>query len=136
MDCIFCKIAAGEIPSHKVYDDGLVMAFLDIAPVNPGHVLVVPKEHFSSLLEMPDDLLCRLAQTARKIAPAVLEAVGAKDFNLSLNDGEAAGQVVKHFHWHLMPRFKGDGHELWHGRAYGPGEAESLLAKIKENMPE
>jgi len=130
-DCIFCKIIAGEIPANKVYKDDKVLAFLDITPVNPGHTLIIPKEHYDNFLALPDDLLCHLAQTVKKIAPAVLAATGASSFNLGLNNGKDAGQLVNHFHWHLMPRFAGDGRELWHGGKYEPGEAEKIADKIR-----
>lgn len=134
MDCIFCKIAAGEIPSHKVYENDRVMAFLDIEPINPGHVLIVPKEHYADMQELPVDLLCELAKTAKHISPAVLKAVKSEGFNLGLNNGEVSGQSVKHFHWHLMPRFKDDGYELWPGKVYAEGEAQEVLAQIKANF--
>lgn len=131
MDCIFCQIVAGEIPAHKVYEDDDILAFLDITPVNPGHTLVIPKQHYASMLELPDELLCRLAQTVKKIAPAVLAAVNSDGFNLGLNNGPVSGQIVLHFHWHIMPRFNGDGFDLWHGSKYQEGEAEAVMEKIK-----
>ena len=134
MSCIFCQIVAGEIPSYKVYEDDRVLAFLDIAPVNHGHVLVIPKQHYADLLELPEETLCLLAKAVKKIAPAVLTATGAKGFNLGLNNGEVAGQVVKHFHWHIMPRFPDDGHELWSGGKYEAGEADEMAEKIKNNL--
>jgi histidine triad (HIT) family protein len=134
MDCIFCKIIAGEIPANKVYEDDQVLAFLDITPVNPGHTLVIPKKHYADLLELPEDELYLLAKAVKKIAPAVLEAVGSNGFNLGLNNGDSAGQLVKHFHWHIMPRFAGDGHALWHGNKYQEGEVEVVAEKIKNNL--
>lgn len=134
MDCIFCKIAAGEIPSNKVYEDGDIVAFLDITPVNPGHTLVIPKQHCENLLDLPEEALCALAKAVKKIAPAILTATGAKGFNLGLNNGQAAGQAVNHFHWHIMPRFEGDGHNLWIGRAYPEGEAGKMAEKIRNNL--
>jgi len=134
MDCIFCKIAAGEIPSHKVYEDGEVLAFLDITPVNPGHTLVIPKSHYGNLLDLPEDLLCALAKAVKKITPAVLAGIGAPGFNLGLINGAVAGQAVDHVHFHIMPRFEGDGRQLWHGQAHKEGEAEKIAEKIKENL--
>jgi len=134
MDCIFCKIVAGELPSYKVYEDDQVLAFLDITPVNPGHVLVISKEHFVSMLELPDDLLCALAKAVKKIAPAALKAVDSKAFNLGLNNGDDAGQAVKHFHWHIMPRFPGDNYKHWHGQKYEAGQIERVMEKIKDNL--
>ncbi|MDZ4221510.1 MAG: HIT domain-containing protein, partial [Patescibacteria group bacterium] len=76
-DCIFCKIVAGEIPSHRVYEDDAVLAFLDINPVNPGHTLVIPKEHYKDLLDTPPELASKLIQAVHNITPAILKAVGA-----------------------------------------------------------
>ncbi len=134
MDCIFCKIIAGEIPAVKIYEDESVLAFLDITPVNLGHTLVIPKQHFANLLELPDDLLCLLAQAVKKIAPAVMAGVSAQGFNLGLNNGSVAGQLVGHFHWHIMPRFEADGYKLWHGKQYEAGQADEVAEKIKENL--
>lgn len=133
-DCIFCKIIAGEIPCYKVYEDDNVLAFLDITPVNPGHTLVVPKKHFANLLELPEEEANRLIAAVKKITPAILAGVGATDFNLELNNGPVAGQVVNHFHWHIVPRFAADGRELWHGNPYGESEAEKILERIKKNI--
>jgi len=133
-DCIFCKIIVGEIPSYRVYEDDGVLAFLDITPVNPGHTLIVPKKHYANLLELPEAEASQLIATIKKITPAILAGVGAIDFNLELNNGPLAGQVVNHCHWHIVPRFAADGRELWHGNQYGEGEAEMILEKIKSNL--
>ncbi len=132
--CIFCKIIAGEIPSYKVYEDENVLAFLDITPVNAGHTLVVPKTHYENLLDLPEDLAQKLIAVIKKIAPAILKGASAEGFNLGLNNGSVAGQLVPHFHWHIMPRFANDNFELWRGRKYEAGEAEEVLMKIKENL--
>ena len=134
MDCIFCKIIAGEIPAYKVYEDDDVLAFLDITPVNPGHTLVIPKQHYDHLLDLPEAEANKLISVIKKITPAVLAGAGAEGFNLELNNGTVSGQVVNHVHWHIVPRHEGDGRELWHGRNYGEGEAEGILAKIKSNL--
>ncbi len=130
-DCIFCKIVKGEIPCHKVYEDDDVLAFLDISPVNPGHTLVIPKRHYADLLELPEVESQRLIARVKKISPAVISGVEAQAFNLNLNNGKVSGQEVAHVHWHIVPRFEGDGRELWHGRPYGEGEVEEILEKIK-----
>jgi histidine triad (HIT) family protein len=129
--CIFCKIVAGEIPSHKVYEDDDVLAFLDITPVNPGHTLVIPKHHYENLLDLPEAEAQKLLSVIKKIAPAIMGAVGAKGFNLGLNNGVSAGQVVGHVHFHIIPRLENDGRQLWHGGEYKEGEAEVILEKIK-----
>jgi len=131
MDCIFCKIIAGEIPSYKVYEDDDCLAFLDISPVNPGHTLVVPKQHYVNLLELPSDLANKILGVIKKITPTILAGVGATDFNLGLNNGPLAGQLVNHCHFHIMPRFAGDGFKLFPGKSCSAGEAEKILADIK-----
>lgn len=114
-DCVFCKIVAGDIPSHKVYEDGATLAFMDIHPVNAGHLLIVPKAHFPNFLETPGETVAALMDLSRRLAPAALKAVGADAFNLSTNNGRAAGQLVFHVHFHLIPRFPADGHQMWRG---------------------
>ena len=134
MDCIFCKIIAGEIPSAKVYEDDDFLAFLDIAPVSPGHTLVIPKSHHATLLDLPAEAACRLLALAQKIAPAVLTATGAPAFNLMLNNGKASGQMVDHVHFHIVPRQEGDGLKLWPGQSYTDGQMQELAEKIKSQI--
>ncbi|MFA6422007.1 MAG: HIT domain-containing protein [Candidatus Buchananbacteria bacterium] len=134
-DCIFCKIVKGDLPSYKVFEDDDVLAILDIMPVNPGHVLVIPKQHYpNNIIELPEDLACKIVKTIKIITPIILKAVDASDFNLGLNNGKLAGQLINHFHWHIMPRFPGDGHELWKGSEYDEGEITKVLKKIKSNL--
>ncbi|HLD17682.1 MAG TPA: HIT family protein [Patescibacteria group bacterium] len=127
LDCLFCKIIAGEISSHKVYEDENVFAFLDIKPVNPGHVLVIPKRHSATLLETSDEDLIHVMKAIKKIAAAAMRAVGAEGFNLGVNTGAVADQVVFHTHFQIMPRFSGDGRDLWHGE-----EREDLVQIAEE----
>jgi histidine triad (HIT) family protein len=133
-DCLFCKIIKGEIPSYKVYEDDDVVAFLDITPVNSGHTLVVPKEHYEDMTKIPDELLCKVIRVIKHVAPAALKAVGSTGFNLGQNNGKVAGPMVDHVHFHITPRFEGDGYELWTGRAYSDGEAEEVLKQIVGNL--
>lgn len=132
MDCIFCKIVKGEIPSYKVYEDDETLAFLDIAPVNPGHTLVIPKDHFENLYTLPDEALTRLMLTAKKVALGVKKGIGADGINIAMNNGKAGGQVIFHAHLHVIPRIEGDGLKLWPQKSYKEGEAESVTKKIKE----
>ncbi len=132
-DCIFCKIAAGEIPSAKIYEDERTFAFLDIRPVNPGHALIIPKRHATDFASTPAEDIAAIMATAQKLVPAVLGAVGASAFNYSTNNGRDAGQVVFHTHFHLIPRHPRDGHEHWHGDAQPkdlPGLAEKIRAAL------
>ena len=137
-DCLFCKIVARELPASVVYEDGKVLAFLDVSPANKGHVLVIPKQHYATLLEVPDSTLSDLAKVAKKVSAAVLKAAKAKDFNFVQSNGPLAGQVVMHVHFHIFPRFKGDG--LLAGRlnrpalVYEEGEMKEYMKRIREAM--
>lgn len=133
-DCIFCQIVAGKIPANKVYENDDLIAFLDIMPVNKGHVLVVPKQHYKKLTDLSDESAGKLITAVKKIVPAILSGVGAEDYNLTLNQGKLAGQAVDHLHWHIMPRFEGDGYQLWTGKSYMEGEAEKITEAIKNSL--
>lgn len=130
-NCIFCKIVRGEIPAYKVYEDELTLAFLDIHPVNPGHTLIIPKKHSYNILDIDPGDWAAVAETARKMAKVLHDALGADGINLGMNNREHAGQVVDHPHVHVMPRHKGDGFALWRGKSYKEGEAEAIEQKIK-----
>lgn len=133
--CVFCKILAGEIPSAKVYEDDKVMAFLDIAPFNLGHALVVPKTHCHGLSDMPDDYRDALFAAAARLAPVVLRVTGATGFNLLLNNGQTAGQEVPHAHLHIIPRFADDKVLLSAPqRAYQGNEMAGMQEKIRQKL--
>lgn len=133
-DCLFCKIIKGEIPSTKVYENHNSIAFMDIHPVNPGHVLVVSKRHFENMLEADDATLCDVAVASKKVAVAVKKATGADGINLSANNGAASGQIVPHLHWHIIPRFKNDGLESWPRKEMGQKELNEIAEKIKTEV--
>lgn len=105
MDCIFCKIINKEIPSKIVYEDEDVLAFLDLSQLTYGHTLVVPKKHYDSFLEISDSELTILMPKVKKIANMIVNKLGAKGANIVTNAGEAAGQSVKHIHFHIIPRY-------------------------------
>ena len=107
-NCVFCAIAAGEIPSFKVYEDDIVLAYLDINPFTKGHVLVIPKEHTEGLLDTPDATLAAVIARVKKVAAHIKEALPCDGFNILQNNGEAAGQTVRHIHFHIVPRWNGD----------------------------
>src|SRR4030042_4005904 len=107
-DCIFCKIVAGQIPSVKVYEDEIIIAFLDIGPISDGHTLVIPKQHCESFDSCPSELLSKVAARLGKIANAVKKAVHSEGYNLLCNNGRAAGQFVNHLHFHIIPRNTAD----------------------------
>lgn len=135
MDCVFCKIVKGEIPATKVYEDDKVFAFLDIQPVSAGHALVVPKEHYESLSQTPKDILGEIFDVAvHKIAPAALAATGASGFNIGVNTGVAAGQVVMHAHVHVMPRTDGDGLAHWPKKQMSWEEISAVAEKMKAQL--
>jgi len=104
-DCIFCAIAAGEIPSFKVYEDDLVLAYLDINPFSQGHTLVIPKTHSECLLDTDEATLAAVVARVKKVAAHLKFALPCDGFNILQNNGEAAGQTVKHLHFHIVPRY-------------------------------
>lgn len=108
-ECVFCRIIRGELPAVKVYENDLVVAFLDIYPINPGHVLVVPKRHVTRLEELSDEEARDLVLAAARLAPAIVRAVKAEGYNIVMNIGKAAGQEIEHLHLHIVPRFSDDG---------------------------
>ncbi len=133
-DCLFCKIIQKEIPSTSVYEDADVYAFLDIHPVNLGHVLVVPKQHSEGLLDTDPVILGKWILVIQKIAKAMKTSLGIEGFNLEQNDGAVAGQVIPHVHMHIIPRFVGDGLRHRPGKEYKEGEAQALAEKIKQAL--
>ena len=133
MNCIFCKIVAGEIPCYKVYEDETVLAFLDIQPVARGHTLVIPKAHYERLDQMPAELAGACAAVATRLSAKVLAATGAKAWNLLQNNGRAAHQAVDHVHFHIIPREKGDAFGFrWPAGKLEAAEARELLRKFEE----
>ncbi|MDY6839058.1 MAG: HIT family protein [Thermodesulfobacteriota bacterium] len=109
MDCIFCKIVSGDIPSVKVYEDDRVLAFMDINPINDGHLLIIPKAHASTIHEIAEADFLAVMAAARKLAVAVQGALNPDGINLMQLNGKAANQVVPHLHVHIVPRWSGDG---------------------------
>lgn len=104
-DCIFCAIAEGEIPSFKIYEDEMCIAYLDINPFSEGHTLVIPKAHSEGLLDTPCETLAELVKRVKKVARHIKTTLNADGFNILQNNGEAAGQTVRHIHFHIVPRF-------------------------------
>ena len=105
MNCIFCKIINGEIPCYKVYEDEKVLAFLDISQASKGHTLIVPKIHFANMLECDEETVAYMYKIANKLGNQIINSLGAKGMNILTNINEVAGQTVKHFHIHLLPRY-------------------------------
>ena len=102
--CIFCMIAEGQIPSHKIYEDDICVAFLDLSQANIGHTLIVPKKHFSNIIDLDNDVAGHLFSVTSKLTKAISKAFNVSDFNILNNCGEVAGQTVHHFHIHIIPR--------------------------------
>ncbi len=130
--CIFCKIIKREIPADVVYEDENCLAFLDITPINPGHVLLIPKEHYENLYDLPDKELENLAPIIKKLAIAIKKGVDAEGINIGMNNERPAGQLVSHAHFHIMPRFSNDGYQHWRGQPYKEGESSQTASKIKK----
>lgn len=140
-NCIFCKIAAGQVPCHKVYEDGRVLAFLDLGPLSIGHVLVIPKAHAGELGELADEDAAAVGAALPKLARAVARATGCDAYNVLQNNGGPAGQVVMHVHFHIIPKPAdaprnggGPGSGLGIGWPAGKLDAETgkaLVGKIK-----
>lgn len=128
-DCIFCKIAAGEIPSATIYEDDDFRVILDLGPATKGHALILPKAHYADLTELPEELAAKAFVLAKKIVTGMKEALPCDGYNVVQNNGSSAGQTVFHFHMHLIPRYEGDGaHILWE-----PGE---LTDEIRDEVLE
>lgn len=131
-NCIFCKIVSGQIPSLRVFESEDAIAFLDIAPLAPGHTLLIPKAHCTSLLDAPTDMLARLVSHLPGLAKSILHTTGATGMNLLQNTGESSGQAVFHLHFHLIPRIADDRLGFrWNAGAYSAGEGEAWQARIK-----
>ncbi|MCI1655022.1 MAG: HIT family protein [Lachnospiraceae bacterium] len=108
-NCIFCKLANGEIPTRSIYQDDTFNVILDADPATKGHALILPKDHYANLFELPDEVAAKAFVLAKKLAAVMKERLHADGFNLVQNNGEIAGQTVFHFHLHLIPRYKNDG---------------------------
>ena len=105
-DCIFCKIAAGEIPSRKIYEDNDLIAIMDLSPTSKGHSLIIPKEHYTNIYDIDEEVAGKAMKLAKKLATKMTVALNCDGFNLLQNNGETAGQTMFHFHMHLIPRYK------------------------------
>jgi histidine triad (HIT) family protein len=130
-DCIFCKIVAGEIPAVKLAETELAVAFMDIGPISRGHALVVPREHYEDLTAMSPQTAGAIHELAARLAPALKEAVSAEGLNVLQNNGRVAGQVVPHFHVHLIPRWADDGlHWPWPARKADPADLQRIADQV------
>ena len=128
-NCIFCKIANGEIPSATLYEDEDFRVILDLGPASKGHALILPKEHAANLYELPDELAAKAMVVAKKVGSVLAKGLNCDGLNVVQNNGEAAGQTVFHFHIHLIPRFKGDEKQV--KLTWEPGK---LTDEVKEEV--
>ena len=134
-DCVFCKIVKNELPSMRIFEDEATIALLTIQPSSPGHTLVIPKKHVVNIFEADQDTWARVQETVRKVAPAIEKALDADGLNLHMNNREHGGQVVPHIHIHIIPRFKGDGHNPWqHSSKAKPEENARIAQEIRSAM--
>lgn len=132
-DCIFCKIAAGEIPSRTLYEDEKFRVILDLGPATKGHSLILPKDHAADLYELPEETAADAMKLAKSMALLLREKLRCDGLNLVQNNGEAAGQTVSHFHLHLIPRYKGDGQRInWVPSEPTQEELEAVRKEIAE----
>ncbi len=127
--CIFCEIIAGNCPCSKVFESDTVLAFLDISPIHKGHALVVPKQHYPQIWDIPAELAVELLEAQKLVGRAILKATQADGLNILMNNYKVAGQEVMHAHYHLVPRFEDDGLLLWKGGKYASIDEMNLLAK-------
>ena len=132
-NCIFCKIAAGEIPSTTLYEDDDFRVILDIEPASKGHALILPKEHCANLYELDDELAAKALVLAKKMITKLTDILGCDGYNVLQNNGPAAGQTVFHFHMHLIPRYKNDNVKIgWKLGKLTDNVKEEILNKICE----
>lgn len=132
-DCIFCKIANGEIPSKTLYEDEAYRVILDLGPAAKGHALILPKEHYADLFALPEEEAASVMKLAKKMAARIRERLDCDGFNLVQNNGETAGQTVFHFHMHLIPRYRGDGQKIgWKPGEPSPEELEAVRRQIAD----
>lgn len=131
-NCIFCKILNGEIPSAKLYEDEDFAIILDVGPASLGHALILPKEHYGNLFEMPEELISKCMNLAKVWGDKLVKGLNADGLNLVQNNGIAAGQTVFHYHLHLIPRYEGDSvGELWTPGTLSEEQKKEILEKVK-----
>ncbi|MBD3299796.1 MAG: HIT domain-containing protein [Candidatus Moranbacteria bacterium] len=134
-NCIFCKIIKGELPCSKIYEDDEVFAFMDIRPINPGHVLVIPKKHEQLMTELDDKIIKKLIVVGNMINRAIRKSkVKSEGLNFHLSDGQAAGQEIFHVHLHLIPRFPRDGFGLVFPKRYKDKPKQGELDQVAKDI--
>ncbi len=130
-DCIFCKIANGEIPSRTIYEDDTFRVIMDLSPATKGHALILPKEHYEDLFSLPDTLTKEAFALAKKMASQIKEALQCDGFNIVQNNGSVAGQTIFHFHIHLIPRYNDDLQKIsWEPQNVKPEKLDEIMKQI------
>lgn len=133
--CIFCKIAGGEIPAATLYEDEDFRVILDLGPASKGHALILPKGHYANIYELPDEMASKAMVLAKKMAAVMTKALGCDGFNIVQNNGEVAGQTVFHFHMHLIPRYVGDQVGLtWKPGTLDDETKAEIVEKVKAQL--
>ncbi|NOT01558.1 MAG: HIT family protein [Phycisphaerales bacterium] len=133
--CIFCRIAAGSVPSRRVFETPHAVAFLDVAPLADGHTLLIPKRHYVTIDDMTTEHFGEVLHDLPRLAMAILRTTGAEGYNLLQNNGRVAGQVVEHVHFHIIPRFANDGLGYrWNAKSYAEGRADDLQKRIESAL--
>lgn len=132
-NCVFCAIAAGEIPAHKIYEDESLVAILDAGPLNAGHALIIPREHAADLRGLPDETAAKILPLAKKLTQKMYDELNPDGLNVIQNNGEAAGQSVMHFHLHLIPRYAGDKAVMW-GKVLDPKPSGDEYAALSDKL--
>lgn len=129
--CVFCDIVRGQIPVKIIFENDLIMVFLDHQPISPGHALVIPKQHCANLEEISEEALTALALGLKQIGGLLKSKLGVTGYNVIENNDPVAGQEVSHLHFHVIPRHENDGlTQKWPHRDYGPGEADDIIKKL------
>ena len=132
-NCIFCKIANGEIPTATIYEDTNVRVILDLNPATRGHALIIPKEHFADIYEITDEVSACIMPVAKRVVTKMTEIVNCDGYNIIQNNKEVAGQTVFHYHVHLIPRYKGDGVKLgWKMGTLSEEERDKIVNLMRE----
>ena len=134
-NCIFCKLANNDIPSHKIYEDDDFLVFLDVFPSSLGHTLIIPKSHYENIFDIPEDTAANLQRLVVKTATTLKNSLGTHHINILQNNGKTAGQTVFHYHVHLIPRYENDDVSIgWATTKHSPEEFSSCVDDIKSNF--
>ena len=130
-NCIFCKLANGIFETNKIYEDSLFTVILDVSPANPGHALILPKQHFKNVFDIDEAVLSKAMVLAKRVASRMKEVLNCDGVNIVQNNGEAAGQTVMHYHLHVIPRYENDGQTI----GWKPGkETEEALKEMRDRL--